>query len=547
MRPVSGTGKTITKMRPSHKKSRIFVIGLDSADFDLIQRWSLEGRLPFLTSLTKAGVWARLASTSGIFSDSPWPSFNTGVHPGKHGFYNHLQLMRGTSQIVRVDARWCGYLPFWWLLRGAGKKTAVFDVPKTYPLEGIDGIQVAAWGEEYPLLNKSSLPLSLVEELSARFGRYFQPAESVRPRRISQERRVYDGLRMNVQRKIEATQFLMAQDDWDLFITVFAEAHFAGHHFYHHFDQSHWAYPNSAANLNHALPNIYAELDSALAALLKGVAEDATIFIVSVHGIEPTYSGNFLLPVVLKKLAFQEGALDQSATSRSSTLWKRSRPLREFINEHIVPKSFHDKISSRRFSGSIDWHKTKAFFIPTDHFQGFISVNLKGREPSGVIRPGQEYEEVCGRLCYELKRLVNPDTGKPAARDVIQTSKIYDGENLYILPDIVVCWSKDGPIQRLHHPALGVITGQNTRLRRSQHSDEGFMIASGRHIHKGAAITGASTMDVAPTILYLLGQAIPDDMDGKVLWDLIDDKFKRDNKAIYRNRPLALPEEMTLE
>jgi type I phosphodiesterase/nucleotide pyrophosphatase len=129
-------------------KHRVMVIGLDSVDPDLVLRWSQEGRLPFLHSLMQSGVWTRLISTHDIFNDSPWPTFNTGVSPGKHGFYNHIQFRRGTTEIFRSDARSCYYLPFWWLLRGAGKKVAVFDVPKTYPLPGIEGQSYILAGNE---------------------------------------------------------------------------------------------------------------------------------------------------------------------------------------------------------------------------------------------------------------------------------------------------------------------------------------------------------------------------------------------------------------
>ncbi|MEL7225065.1 MAG: hypothetical protein AAGL17_09380, partial [Cyanobacteria bacterium J06576_12] len=60
-------------------KDRIIVIGLDSADPDLIQRWAKAGHLPFIASLLESGSWARLMSTRGMFSDSPW---HTGIEGG---------------------------------------------------------------------------------------------------------------------------------------------------------------------------------------------------------------------------------------------------------------------------------------------------------------------------------------------------------------------------------------------------------------------------------------------------------------------------------
>ena len=535
-------------------KDRIVVIGLDSYDVDLVERWSKEGRVPFLTSLMESGVWTRLISTRSLFGDSPWPSFNAGVSPAKHAWYSHLQIKRGTTEIERVNKHHYRYLPFWWLLRNAGKKVGVFDVPKTHPIEGIGGMQVAAWGEHYPLLKQSSLPPDLAKELSARFGKYRHPTEIVSPKRISQELRIYDTIISNIERKTRATEFLMAQEDWDLFITVFSEAHYAGHQFFHHFEKSHWAYDRKRAlKLGDTLPNTCSRLDSAIATLLKGANDKATIFIVSVHGIETNYSGNHLMPTVLEKLGFQVRPESGSDAQGMSGVWDLSRALRDliprtvrdYINENIVPESFHDRAYSREFSSSIDWKRTKAFFLPSDHFQGFISVNLKGREPWGVIQTGAEYDEVCSQLCYELKRLVNPKTGTPAVRDVVQISKIYKGENLYMLPDVVIQWADDY-IKQLFHPKFGSVSNEGFELRKSQHSADGFMIAAGRRINKAAALTEATTMDLAPTILYLLGETVPNDMDGNALLDLIDEDFRKNNEVKYGNRPLVVPEEMRL-
>lgn len=544
--------------QPDHtalERNRIIVIGLDSADPDLVWRWSQEGRLPFLRSVMDSGVWTRLISTRGIFPDSPWPSFNTGTSPAKHGWYNYLQLQRGTTEIIRENARSCRYLPFWWLLRNAGKKVAVFDVPKTYPIAGIDGIQVAVWGEHYPLMKQSSLPPALVEDLNARFGTYRHPREIINPRRVAQEVRIHNIVTANIEKRIEVTRFLMEQEEWDLFITAFSESHYAGHQFFHHCDTSHWAHDQQkAVRLGDTLPQTYVALDAALAALLQGVSESTTVFIVSVHGIETNYSANHLMPTVLEKLGFQVPAASTNGGAGLTRVMGMTRAFRDlippsirgFINDHVVPQSFHDSTHSQQFSNSIDWQRTRAFFLPSDHFTGFISVNVQGREPWGVVHPGVEYAEVCSQLCYELKRLVNPATGRPAVHDVLAIDRVYEGENLFSLPDVVIQWAKDAPIKQLHHPTFGLVSDETFVLRRAQHADEGFLLATGTHINRAAALTGTSTMDLAPTILYLMGQTVPHDMDGKVLLELIDEDFKKENAVRYGNRPLVVPEEMRL-
>src|SRR5437879_2562680 len=169
-----------------------------------------------------------------------------------------------------------------------------------------------------------------------------------------------------------------------------------------------------------------------------------------------------------------------------------------------------------------------------------------GREPYGVIRQGAEYEEVCNQLCYELEQLVNSRTGNRAVRDLVQVSKLYQGKNLYNLPDIVIQWAEEGPINRLYHPGFGVISDETFEMRRSQHSADGFMIATGKNINKNAVLNVAGTMDLAPTILYLMGQTIPNDLDGQVLLDLIDEDFRSRNEVRYGDRSMIDPHEIWL-
>jgi predicted AlkP superfamily phosphohydrolase/phosphomutase len=534
----------------------VVVIGLDACDPDLVELWSREGRLPFLTSLMKSGVWARLLSTYGLFADSPWPSFAAGVSPAKHGFYMSQHIRRGTTDFVTTRASYGRYLPFWWLLRNSGKRAAIFDVPKTPPIEGIDGIQVASWGEYFGLYEESSLPQPLIKELRSKFGRYRHGREIVTPKRASQEVRLERTISGAVERKVRAAEFLMNQDDWDLFVTVFAESHYGGHQFQYRCDSTHWAYASRLPHhaLDDALPRIYSQLDSAVAEFCARLPKNATVFIISGHGVETNYSANHLVPAVLEGLGFQTRAVDPEAASGRSggrDLLSRARGLipgglRDALNRHLLPRSVQDRLFSRMFSSGIDWKKSKAFFLPSGDFQGFISINLEGREPWGVIRPGAEYREMCEQIRSEMKRLINPATGRPAIHDVVVTSGVYEGERLYELADLVILWAKEGPINELYHPRLGTIAAARGGLRKSQHTPDGFMIAAGAHIERDAVVTAANVLDLAPTILYLMGNPVPCDLDGRVLLEIIDPTFKAHNQLRFENRSVIVPEEMSL-
>ena len=67
------------------------------------------------------------------------------------------------------------------------------------------------------------------------------------------------------------------------------------------------------------------------------------------------------------------------------------------------------------------------------------------------------------------------------------------------------------------------------------HAMNGILMARGKNIRKGKNIKGANIMDLAPTILYLKGNKIPEDMDGKVLEEIITEEFLKENDIKYND------------
>ena len=521
---------TIIDRDRTSNSSKVYVIGLDSADPNIIEALMAEDRLPCLKSLTERGTMARVSSIASGFSDAPWLSFNTGVRPGKHGCYNFLEMERETREIRRVGARSCPYPFFWSLFANKNKKIGLFDVPKTYPIEGLDGIQIAGWGEEYPLIKACSLPKNLLSKLVSRFGQYRHPREILNPRLVSQQVRRYRKLMSSIQQKLKAIKFVMSQEDnWDLFMTSFGEAHYANHLFYHLYARNHWAYePELSKQLGKALTDIYVELDRAVANLLKDIPDEATVFVLSVHGVSTNYSANHLLPEILTKLGFQANADALEKNTRRNWRDVIPMPVRDLINDWILPQSFHDKMHSEQFINSIDWQNTKAFVMPLGHFQGFISVNLRGRDGYGIVEP-ENYEQICQQITDELKCLVNPNTGKSAIKEIIQINRLVKGERVHRLPDLIIQWAEDATIDKLNHPKLGQVSGEYYGLRKTQHTGNGFIIAGGEQIERGIEISNIRAVDLPPTILHLTGQPIPEYMEGRVLSELIG-KIPDDNQ-----------------
>lgn len=514
--------------------NKVIVIALDSADPVLVEKWMKAGRLPFLASMVEQGAFARVTSDARIFSDAPWLSFYTGVSAQAHGCYNFLEVDRTSQKIFRANGRRCPYPPFWQVLKHTQTKVGNFDMSKTFPIEGLNGIQISGWGEEYPLIEACSLPKDIVGKISSRFGQYHHPREILNPRSQWRQVQSHKRLMAAVKQKLAAVKFVMNKEqDWGLFMANFAEGHYANHLFQHLQDRQHWAYePQLAKKLENAQSDVYSAMDSALSDLLKDIPAETTVFFLSVHGCDTNYSANHLMPAVLERLGFQSN-VDGQEHRDSSPLEKLSeqarnaipRALRDFINDWIVPKSFHDEMHSKNFIRSINWPDSRAYYLPLGDFQAFININLRGRDLRGTVA-SEEYTSVCQQLIDDLKQLINLDTQKSAIQDIVPTGDFASGDYPDHLPDIVVKWAQDGPITRLFHPKFGEISGESYNLRKTQHTGNGFFIAKGQNINPNALLSQVREIDLTPTILTLLQAPIPDYMEGTILNELLSDRFK---------------------
>lgn len=94
---------------------------------------------------------------------------------------------------------------------------------------------------------------------------------------------------------------------------------------------------------------------------------------------------------------------------------------------------------------------------------------------------------------------------------------------------------KEYPEQRKTYFSAGELWSNDIFGQTNQSGDHtlnGLLLAYGDHIRRDG-ITGAQIMDLAPTILYLLDLPIPEDMDGKVLLDCLDDDLTSTRSVRY--------------
>jgi hypothetical protein len=154
------------------------------------------------------------------------------------------------------------------------------------------------------------------------------------------------------------------------------------------------------------------------------------------------------------------------------------------------------------------WPEMPWFVLPT-YSDGHIRINLQGRERDGIVAI-EDYRRTCDELAETLGQLTNESNGQPAIEDMVflKADDPYDPGGP--TADIVVYWKE--PAFVVSHPELGRI-GPLPYRRTGEHSSNGFAILSGPGVPRGDLGTRRAA-DLPPTLLGLLGQSPPDDLDG---------------------------------
>ena len=500
------------------------MIALDSAEPSLIELWMNDGSLPNLKRLCAQGSYGRLASSADWLAGSPWPTFYTGTTPAEHGFYHYLQWRADKMVHVRPSPDWLPLCPFWRVLSKTGLRVVAFDIPMTFQPEPFNGVEISGWATHDQLTPPASYPSSMMDWVRREFG---QPPLSEEfgglqsPKSLLQLR---DELTQATQCAADVAEALMNRETWDLFVCGFGATHRGGHKFWDITNTLGDIQSNEREEFAYALRDVYIACDTAVGQLVETVSEGVTIFVFSLHGMGPNTSrADLLLPKMLDRI------LNKKANKRSEQGGCLQR-LRKLIPLELrykvrrwLPFWLQDQLTAFWRMGRIDWSLTPAVSLLAD-LQGYIRINLRGREAAGIVKPGEEYDRLCTEIIEGLSTFVDADTGEPVVESVMRSDQLFSqGSRQNNLPDLVVRWASN-PVA--NHRAIvsssygsipWPVPGRNSDGRSGNHRPEGFLIAAGGRIHPGSQIKDAHILDLAPTVYALLNLSKPTEMCGNVL------------------------------
>ncbi len=530
------------------KTPKVLIVGLDSATFDLARPWIDEGKLPSLAALMKNGAWGRLASVVPPITPPAWTSFMTGKNPGKHGIFHFLEASPGRYGLRYLNAGSRRAKTIWRILSDAGYAVGTINIPFTYPPEQLSGFQIS--GMDTPSEKSSFIyPPELRSELEGLLGRFkldlrYLGYMTTDPRR----HQVLAEMEKLDRQWLGASLYLMRKHPADVMMFTFMSIDTVQHYFWQYMDRNHHLHDSAAAkHFGDAILRVYQRLDDAIGQLLGETSSGTSVFIVSDHGGGPTSDRVVYLNRYLAQLGLLHYREDKSSALEklrkkivrgSYTLLRNalSSGQKSFLAYKLpaLRKRFETAFTS--FS-QIDWTRTKAYCSEVLASPPSIWINLKGVKPSGIVEQG-EYESLLEFIGSKLRELKDPRTNEPVIKRIFRRDEIFHGPFSNEAADLILDWWEESEFstspsfpEDTERPAVEICERKPSKGSEwgGTHRRDGVLIAQGKPFKKGTEIHGAQLIDLAPTLLYLLGQPVPEDMDGLVLRDLFEPTFLLQN------------------
>jgi len=499
------------------KSHPLLVIGIDAGDPVFIEEWANEGRLPAIASVMKNGIWGRTGGPELVTEHGVWISLLSGISRGQHGYYHFRQLKPGTYDLEAVTGLDVNAPPFWAHLIGGNKKSLIIDAADTRLTPGLEGIQVANWAshhnwDPYHFVTASEPP-EIMDEIRQKFGPRLQTIENNKST-FEEDTRIYRRLLDNVRKKGEMCRYLIKKDSFDLSVMLFAEAHAANHQFWKYHPGNNDS--GEESELTHAIRNIYKAIDEEISLIIEQY-KNTNICIVSSIGMEDDFPNAGLGEAFCRKLGYQAAPQTNGASFRPLDIARKLLPesVRIALSKRLSREQ-REQFVSDGFRSGTDWKRTTAFSLPVS-YTSFIRVNLRGREPDGLVETGREYETLTNGIIAELKQIIDPVTGEPAAVNIYKTTDLFNCGPHESLPDIFVEWRSGKFMDRVVHPKAELTQQKPEFFRRSDHSSNGFFALSGPSVQASGNIGEIEVLDVAPTFMSLMAKHPPGFMKGRAL------------------------------
>ncbi len=453
--------------------NRVVIIGWDSAPTDLLtDQWL--AKMPNLRRLVNQGIAGPMRSSDPPITVPAWTSMVTSQNPGRLGFYGFRNRKPGEYDGMWIATNAAVKVPRMWDILGKqGRRCALLNVPQTYPVKPVNGVLVSSFltpstDSEY------TYPSDLKSEIERAADGYVIDCENFR---TDDKDWLLEQIYEITDKRFAVAKYLLERERWDLFMMVYMGPDRIQHGFWKYHDPQHRKF-QPGSRFQNVLRDYYKHLDDQLGQLANIAGDDAAIMVVSDHGAK-RMEGSFNVNDWL----IQQGLLTLKA------------PL-------DTPTKFSTDL--------VDWSQTTAW--AWGGYYSRLFLNVEGREPQGTVAPS-EYESVRDELIRRLTQIPD-DQGRVMNTQALRPQELFSGPYLDQAPDLLVYFDD-----------LYWRAGQGLANDSLYSSDTEIGPDDGVHDYDGIFVLGLpgqqrgeevhlQLMDVAPTVLKLLGVDVPSNFEG---------------------------------
>ena len=459
---------------------RMMIIGLDCAEPSLVLG-RFRDQLPTLSALADAGAYGRLESVVPPITVPAWSCMMSSRTPGDLGIYGFRNRADHSYDGLFIANGSAVKEPRLWDIVGRrGLRSIVLGVPGTFPVRPLNGLMVSCFLTP-STQSQYTFPPALRNEVEDVVGEYlFDCTEFRTEDKDDLLRQIYE----MTDKRFALAEHLLSTKPWELFAMVEMGTDRIHHGFWKDMDPAHRKHVPGGA-YEQAILDYHVHVDGLVANLLRHADDETAVLIVSDHGAKRMDGG-----IRINEWLRQEGllGLEREPQGRSST----------------------------RECG-IDWSRTKVW--AEGGYYSRVFLNVEGREPEGTI-PAADYERFRDELIERISAIPD-DQGKPIPTKVFRPEDVYP-EIKGVAPDLIVHFGD------LYWRAVGTVGGDeglytfdnDTGPDDANHAQHGMFILRAPGVEPGLR-EGAHLLDVAPTVLELLGQPVPPAMRGASLLERV--------------------------
>jgi predicted AlkP superfamily phosphohydrolase/phosphomutase len=476
---------------------RTLTVGLDGCSWNVLDPLIASGELPNLASLRSEGASGVLESTVPFFTGPAWASFATGASPAAHGIYDFMMLRSGGGLSVanQGDLR---RKPYYQQLGEEGRRSVLINLPlDQFGSEGT--VIVNSWLTEDDA--RRILPIGRRDRYARLLAAY---------RTFPVDPSDLDELLAIEQARFDLARELFLAEEWDHFFVLFSSTDWLGH-------QATGLFLAEDEAARAAFLRLYRELDRYIGWFLEH-APDAQVFVVSDHGQTAEHTV-FRVNTLLDSLGFVERR--DVSTSSQSPFFVSRRPERRIR----IPSALAG-YRSLPLVGPLG-RRTKRLLRRRFGIDAAIPPAPVDRGTSRAFTPTDASFAI---YCND------PELDLEVIREALLAVALPDGsaavEGVYTPDELYGRSPEHGPAL-LFSPGLGVrpsaalkdgVLGWPKDRGRGCHQRDGIVITAGQATQP-CDLGTVSIMDVAPTLLWAMGSAIPEGGDGRVLFEAFEPTF----------------------